>query len=59
MYIRNKKMQRGKTYYIIEDKVKEGSRSKTKSLRYLGSARKILEDLEELDKLRDKLHKKA
>lgn len=57
MYIRNKQMQGGKTYYIIEDKVKENGKTKTKNLRYLGSANKILEDLKELDELRKRFAK--
>lgn len=58
MYIRNKQMRGGKTYYVIEDKVKGEGKAKTKNLRYLGSANKILEDLKELDELRKRFVKK-
>ena len=52
MYVRNKEMQNGeKKYYIIEDRVKIKGKYITKNIRYLGTAEKLLRDLEELDKL--------
>lgn len=56
MYIRNKKMILGKrrSYYIIEDRVKIKGRYVTKNIRYLGTAEKVLLDLQELDKLKKK-----
>ena len=55
MYVRNKKMNSSKqSYYVIEDRIKENNKLKTKNIRYLGSAKKILEDLKELDKFRKK-----
>lgn len=56
MYIRNKKMILGKkkSYYIIEDRVKIKGKYVTKNIRYLGTAEKVLLDLQELDKLRKK-----
>ena len=41
-----------KRYYILEDRVKVKGKYVTKNIRYLGTAKKILMDLEELDKLR-------
>ena len=59
MYIRNKMMIQGKKrkYYIIEDRVKINGRYITKNIRYLGTAEKILENLQELDPLRKKSKK--
>lgn len=56
MYIRNKKMILGKkrSYYVIEDRVKIKGRYITKNIRYLGTAEKVLQDLQELDKLKKK-----
>lgn len=45
-------MQNGKNYYIIEDRVKLKKKYITKNIRYLGSIKRILSDLEELDLLR-------
>jgi len=53
MYIRNKKIGNG-NYYVIEDRPKVNGVYKTKNVRYLGPAKKLLMDLEELDKLRNK-----
>lgn len=51
MYIRNKSMQNGKQrYYVIEDKVKQKGGYITKNIRYIGTAKKLLEDLQELDR---------
>jgi len=44
-------------YYIIEDRVKINGRYITKNIRYLGTAEKILENLQELDPLRKKSKK--
>ena len=52
MYIRNKKMQNGKNYYIIEDRMKIRGKYITKNIMYLGTAKKVLLDLKELDKLK-------
>lgn len=58
MYIRNKTMIVGKKkYYIIEDRIKIEGKYLTKNIRYLGTAEKILQDLQELDKLRKKCKK--
>lgn len=55
MYIRNKYMQKTrKRYYILEERVKKKERYKTINVRYLGTADKLLADLEELDKFRGK-----
>jgi hypothetical protein len=55
MYIRNKFMQKGrKKYYVIEDRIKKWGRYITVNVRYLGTAKKLLADLEELDRLRYK-----
>ena len=45
-------MQNGKPYYILEDRLKIGKKYITKNIRYLGTASKLLADLEELDDLR-------
>ncbi len=53
MYIRNKFMQKGKKrYYIIEDRIKKNGKYLTINIRYLGTAKKLLADLRELDRLR-------
>jgi len=44
-------------YYVIEDRIKNEGKLKTKNIRYLGTAQKLLRDLEELDKLRNKAKK--
>ena len=49
MYIRNKKMQNGKNYYVIEDRVKKRGKYITIHIRYLGTAKKMLADLKALD----------
>ncbi len=55
MYIRNKAMNKGKDrYYVLEDRIKINGKLITKNIRYLGTAKRILSDLEELDKLRNK-----
>lgn len=53
MYIRNKKIGKNK-YYILEDRIKEKEQYITKNIRYLGTAQKILQNLKELDKLKQK-----
>lgn len=53
MYIRNKAMNKGKDrYYVLEDRVKVNGKLITKNIRYLGTAKRLLSDLQELDKLR-------
>lgn len=53
MYIRNKTMQQSKKkYYVIEDRVKVKGKYITKNIRYIGTAKKLLQDLKELDKYR-------
>ena len=52
MYIRNKKIG-NKNYYIIEDRVKNEKKYITKNIRYIGTAKKLLENLKELDKYRE------
>ena len=53
MYIRNKKIGKG-NYYILEDRVKKAGKYLTINIRYIGTAKKLLEDLKELDKYRRK-----
>ena len=53
MYVRNKKIGKNK-YYILEDRIKEKKEYITKNIRYLGTAQKILQDLQKLDKLKQK-----
>lgn len=43
-----------KSYYVIEDRVKINGKYVTKNIRYLGTAEKILKELQELDKLKNK-----
>jgi len=58
MYIRNKAMNHGKDrYYVLEDRIKVNGKLVTKNIRYLGTAKKILSDFEELDKLRNRRKK--
>lgn len=45
-------MQNGKKYYIIEDRIKIKGKYLTVNVRYLGTTKKLLTDLKELDKLR-------
>ena len=45
---------RKKKYYVLEDRIKVRGKYLTKNIRYLGTAAKILKDLQELDKLRKK-----
>lgn len=52
MYIRNKKMQNGKNYYILEDRLKVEGKYITRNIRYLGTAKRLLSDIKELDKLK-------
>jgi len=48
-------MNKGKDrYYVIEDRIRIERKLKTKNIRYLGTARKLLDDLKELDELRNK-----
>lgn len=55
MYIRNKTMNKGKDrYYVLEDRIKVNGRLITKNIRYLGTAEKLLSNLKELDKYRNK-----
>ena len=55
MYIRNKAMNKGKDrYYVLEDRIKVNGKLVTKNIRYLGTAKRILRDLQELDELRKK-----
>lgn len=55
MYIRNKAMNKGKDrYYVIEDRIKVGKKLVTKNIRYLGTAERLLKNLEELDELKKK-----
>ena len=60
MYVRNKTMLGGgrRKYYVLEDRIKINGKYITKNIRYLGTAEKILENLQELDKLR-KMSKKS
>ena len=59
MYVRNKSMNKGKDrYYVLEDRIKVNGKLITKNIRYLGTAKKILADLKELDEFKNK-HKKA
>lgn len=44
-------------YYIIEDRILIDDKYITKNIKYLGTAEKILQNLQELDSLRKK-HKK-
>ena len=58
MYVRNKAMIKGKKkYYVLEDRIKINGKYITKNIRYLGTAEKILENLQELDKLRKRSKK--
>ena len=58
MYIRNKRMQKSKKhYYVIEGKVYENGKYVTKNVKYLGTAEKVLKNLEELAKLRKSMKK--
>ena len=60
MYVRNKTMlgEGKRKYYVLEDRIKINGKYITKNIRYLGTAEKILENLQELDKLR-KISKKS
>lgn len=54
MYIRNKFMLKGKKrYYIIEDRIKIKGKYVTVNVRYLGTAKRLLADLKELDCFRE------
>ncbi|MBU1643658.1 MAG: hypothetical protein KJ598_00705 [Nanoarchaeota archaeon] len=53
MYIRNKKIGNG-SYYIIEDRIKVNGKLKTINVRYLGTAKNLLANLEKLDELENK-----
>ncbi len=51
MYIRNKKM--GKyNCYVIEDRIKKGHKDLTINVGYLGTAKRLLHQLQQLDKLK-------
>lgn len=55
MYVRNKIMILGKKrkkYYVLEDRIKVNGKYTTKNVRYLGTAKKLLSNLQELDRLR-------
>ena len=55
MYIRNKLMNNRKDrYYVIEDRINVDGKLITKNIRYLGTAKKVLIDLNDLDKFRNK-----
>lgn len=55
MYVRNKAMNKGKDrYYVLEDRIKVNGKLVTKNIRYLGTAKKLLQDLKELDEFRKK-----
>ena len=55
MYIRNKLMNNRKDrYYVIEDRINVNGKLITKNIRYLGTAKKVLIDLNDLDKFRNK-----
>lgn len=51
MYIRNKKIGNSK-YYVIEDRIIKNKRYITKNIRYIGTAKRLLLDLNELDRHR-------
>ena len=51
MYIRNKKIGKH-NYYVIEDRIKEKKKYVTKNIRYIGTTKRLLEDLYELDRYR-------
>ena len=61
MYVRNKTMlgegEGKRKYYVLEDRIKINGKYITKNIRYLGTAEKILENLQELDKLRKRSKK--
>ena len=58
MYVRNKVMIKGKRkYYVLENRIKVNGKYITKNIRYLGTAEKILENLQELDKLKKRSEK--
>lgn len=57
MFVRKKRFKRGDkyaTYYYLEKQEKIGGKFRTKTVRYLGTAEKILETFEALDKQRKK-----
>jgi len=55
MYVRNKAMNKGKDrYYVLEDRIRINGKLITKNIRYLGTAKRLLSDLQELDELRKK-----
>lgn len=57
MFVRKKKFKRGDrlaTYYYLEKQEKIGGKFKTKTVRYLGTAKKILKTYKELDELKKK-----
>lgn len=53
MYIRNKKMGTHH-YYVIEDRVKKNGKYLTINVRYLGTAKRLLNQLRQLDQLKRK-----
>lgn len=55
MYVRNKRMNKGKDrYYVLEDRIRVNGKLITKNIRYLGTAERIFQDMQELDRLRNK-----
>ena len=58
MFVRKKRFKRGdkySTYYYLEKQEKVGGKFQTKTVRYLGTAEKVLETYEELEKLKCKI----
>lgn len=53
MYIRNKRMGTHR-YYIIEDRIKKNGKYLTINVRYLGTAKRLLTQLRQLDQLKRK-----
>ena len=57
MFVRKKKFVRGRksvSYYYLEKQVKVGGNFKTKTVRYLGTAEKILQNYNKLTELKKK-----
>lgn len=58
MFVRKKKFKRGEkytAYYYIEKQEKIGGKFKTRTVRYLGTAEKVLKTYEELAKLKKRI----
>ena len=53
MYIRNKKIGKH-NYYIIEDRIKKEGKYLTVNVRYLGTAKRLLNQLRQLDEIKHK-----